>query len=321
MLAEGSLLPDDWVSEGLGFIPLATWLERIGDEATGPHAHVLNLPRPDEKLSSAEMVPSPRRKSIPLSHRSIVAEPLAQRVFTRRRVLLGASACLATAAVAVTVNTLTNSDTRVSGGFFSGGGFSLEELRRSIVRIIVKSAPAGMGTGFCIDAARAIAHGSVIATASHVVDAGRLNSLVDSRKQAVIQTHDGDEWELKAPFAWDKQLDHCAFHTQRQLPALKLAEKLPLVGTRIYALGFAEGEAFAAVEGKVLSYSLESLRIMTSARVVGGFSGGPVINENGEVIGMTVTRKYGENSSSGSVPLHELQNLRQRMEFIDMAAE
>lgn len=28
MLAEGSLLPDDWVSEGLGFIPLATWLEQ-----------------------------------------------------------------------------------------------------------------------------------------------------------------------------------------------------------------------------------------------------------------------------------------------------
>lgn len=325
MLEAGILLPDDWAAEGLGYVPLASWLEEAG--VVGPHA------QPDRKsplslfptwreeptttgtrhVSEFPLPPAhPQRKIISLRQEKA---PQSQPWLSRRSLLFGSVTCLAGAAMA---KFLGPSKPALSPSELNGVklSFSIEALRRSIVRILIKASPSGSGTGFCLACETRSPNRSVIATASHVVGGHRLDSLLRDPRAAVIETSDGHTTELESPYAWDERLDHCALSSRLILPPLQLAAKLPAIGERIYALGFAEGESFTIVEGNVTSYAAESFRLVTSAKISSGFSGGPVVNQAGEVVGMSVTRRTNGPPSSSSVPLHELQNLVQRMDFI-----
>jgi S1-C subfamily serine protease len=322
MLEAGTLMSDDWVAEGLSYIPLVSWLEEA--VVNGPHAlperktlppQFLNwqaTPPPTDapqKMSGFHLPPAhPQRKVISLRQ---VESPDSRPWISRRSLLLGAVTCLTGAALAKFVGQAASSE-------FNGVKlpFSIDNLRRSIVRILIKTSPASSGTGFCIACESLNPNGSVIATASHVVGGDRLDSLLDDPRAAIIETSDGRTAALEHPYCWDKGLDHCAVNSGLTISALKLATKLPAIGERIYALGFAEGETFTIVEGTVTSYAAENFRLVTSAKISSGFSGGPVVNSAGEVVGMSVARRTKGPPSSSSVPLHELQNLVQRMDFI-----
>lgn len=314
-LVDGSLLPTDCVADGLGFLPVTSWLD--GADASSPHSV------PDQSLPSSlpqwhdepiSQQPPPKSSEIPALPPNPAPKVVSMRQVkfnrsphwtSRRKLVLGAVAGAAGLVL-----------TKLIVGRFR---FSIDNIRRSIVRIVVRGAPGGLGTGFCIECQTHQPHASVFATASHVVSGRGLHSLTDDTDAAFIETSDGRTAELRTPFCYDARLDHCAFSSLLTIPPLPLAQKLPALGDKIYAAGFAEGEAFAVSEGFVTDYAVEEFRLVTSAKISPGFSGGPVLNEAGEVVGMTVTRSLEGPPTSSAVPLHELQNLVQRMAFITFA--
>jgi S1-C subfamily serine protease len=326
LLRDGTLWADDWVSQGLEYISLASWVEQDG---LGPHAvperrvqttqppPVFPVANSALSASSTPMLPPRTGKSIRLwPQQQSAAKP---EIFSRRNVIF-ASAALISGAVGLSV--LGRADPPSQSVNPAPRDVSLERLRRSIVRIVIKAAPSGKGTGFAIAAKTAYPNAAVIATASHVVDDRRLKTLLENKMAAEIQTVDGKSYDLRTPYFWDSGMDHCAFSTRLYLDPLPLAEKLPEIGDRIYALGFAEGEDFQMVEGVVIELAVSNFRLVTTAKILPGFSGGPMINTQGQVIGMSVTSttQNGQFLNSRCVPLHELQNLRQRMDFIAKAA-
>ena len=199
----------------------------------------------------------------------------------------------------------------------SVSGYS-EAIRRSIVKIVIKSEPSGFGTGFCIARDKDSAE-CVIATASHVVDGGRIDSLVADPASHVVLARDGSSDIMRRGWCQEKWMDICAFHSQLKLQPLELADELPAIGETIYAVGFTEDDSYEVNIGSFSDLIVSgSFRFTTTSRAVPGMSGGPILNSRGQVVGMVVTGSH-QGNLAGAVPLHELQNLRERMRFVDRA--
>lgn len=229
---------------------------------------------------------------------------------SRREWIIGASAFTAGVLASPVFKTVS----RASKGSISGFDKS---LRASIVKILITAPPAGAGSGFCISTGPD--GRSVIATASHVVDGDRINRLVEDFSSNRVLAHDGAADPMRLPCCHENWMDVSAFHSELRLRPLTLAEDLPKIGSPIYALGFPGGGDYGVAVGRFTGLELDgNCRIQTSARIVRGFSGGPVVNTKGEVIGMAVT-VLADGSASYCVPLHELRNLRERMSFVDAA--
>ena len=193
-------------------------------------------------------------------------------------------------------------------------------IGRSIVKIIIAEEPSGAGTGFCI--ATSLEPGScIIATASHVVDGKRINDLADKPNATSILANDGSTDMIRSSWSHEGWMDVCGFRTQLPLQPLLLADDLPAVGETIYAIGFANGGPYEIRKGIFTGLSLNgTTRLVTTAKISPGFSGGPILNTRGQVIGMSVTLSFVEDLSR-SVPLHELRNLLERMRFIERWSE
>lgn len=192
-----------------------------------------------------------------------------------------------------------------------------KSLRASVVKITISAPPQGAGSGFCI--ARGSGGTSIIATASHVVDGSRLKELLAQPGSHTVTSHDGANDPMRPPWCHENWMDVCAFHSELQLRPLPLADELPKIGSPVMVLGFPGGRNYSITEGKFLGLEVDgNCRIKISANAIPGFSGGPILNSKGEVIGMTVT-VLADGSASHGVPLHELRNLRERMLFLDEA--
>lgn len=228
----------------------------------------------------------------------------------RREWIIGASAFAAGAAFPACFKVMAHASKAHISGFD-------KTVRKSVVKVSITEPPTGTGSGFCIATAR---DGQcIIATASHVVDGNRINQLVENTTSHNIIAWDGTAVPMRMPWCHENWMDVCAFHSKLPLLPLPLAEELPKIGATIYALGFPGGGDYDAAQGQFTGMEVDrSCRIKTSARLIPGYSGGPIINAKGEVIAMAVSIRNDGTVSYG-VPLHELHNLRERMRFIDAA--
>lgn len=132
------------------------------------------------------------------------------------------------------------------------------------------------GTGFFDDI-----NGTVI-TNYHVIE---------DAKEAKIKTYDGKEYDVLKVLGYDKQNDIAILSTKctSSTPVVKSSSPVA-TGQKVYALGSSLGLTGTFSEGIVSTASRDidgTNYIQITAPISHGNSGGPLLNEQGEVIGIT----------------------------------
>lgn len=133
-------------------------------------------------------------------------------------------------------------------------------------------------------------------TAWHVVhDAGRVEArFSDGSRVKVVGLVDKNE-----------QLDLALIRLESSgRPRLKLGSTAPRIGERVYLIGSPRGYDFSISEGLISQIrSLEGVRYyQVSCPISPGDSGGPVLNDRGEAIGMVSWRKADAENLGFAVP-------------------
>ena len=172
-----------------------------------------------------------------------------------------------------------------------------EIARRATPSVVQIRSHDRIGSGFVVAA------DGRIATSLHVVeDAGALEIVLsDGRTFTRVQVVAHDEQQDVVVLAIDA----------RRLPALRLARHPIEAGERVVAIGHPEGLENTVSDGLVSAVrergSAELLQI--SAPISPGSSGGPVLNDRGEVVGVaTATHRVGQNLNF-AVPVARLAPL------------
>jgi S1-C subfamily serine protease len=148
------------------------------------------------------------------------------------------------------------------------------------VRLEVKSAEGlgSLGSGVYIG-------NNIIITAAHVVDGAA---------SVTLRSDAGDVQEAEVLWA-NKEYDIAAVrpYNSRRFAAARLNCRKPVVGEPITAEGNPMGVEFITMRGYVSGAQREMAPawkavIMTDMTTIGGMSGGPTYDANGDVIGITV---------------------------------
>lgn len=98
----------------------------------------------------------------------------------------------------------------------------------------------------------------------------------------------------------------------RDLPCLSLAEDLPQVGSRVYAIGAPAGMEYTLTTGIVSQIRRDEggggpVWVQTDASVSQGSSGGPLMNEAGEVVGMVTQSLAAGNNLNLALAVSEIR--------------
>lgn len=104
------------------------------------------------------------------------------------------------------------------------------------------------------------------------------------------------------------------------LPELNLAEKEPLAGNKIYVAGYPYGMPFTITEGSVSSPKQlidGKYYLQTDAAVNPGNSGGPMLNDNGEVVGVTVSKLTEADNMGFGIRIETLRKLLETVGELD----
>lgn len=178
-----------------------------------------------------------------------------------------------------------------------------QKLLRSSVTIMVADNTheiIGLGSGVFIEP-------SIIATNQHVIEKG--NSF------RIKLNEDEIEYTVKV-VAIDEKNDVALLKTEKDFPdyAVQMQTEMPVVGTHILVAGSPEGLEGTISEGIISSIRRTSDKdlLQISAPISPGSSGGPIVNDNGELIGISVATfntKRAQNLNFG-VPAKYIQRLR-----------
>jgi len=210
-------------------------------------------------------------------------------------------------------------------------------VKEALVRV---TTPVGAGTGFLIDGPDEYAY---VATANHLVDRGE-RVLVErdvnvSTKRTYVEAY--PETEIVASDADAdlaiiriKNVDAGRFHR------LALAKE-PVKDAKIFSFGYpgsslAKHAGLVSKDGKILSlvmfpaYDERYARVLRENAVDGllvstdiepGFSGGPTVNEAGQVVGVNVTKDRAHVGQNGAVSVLALRNLLAKVKPASERAE
>lgn len=166
----------------------------------------------------------------------------------------------------------------------------------------------GLGTGFVIEQT------GLIATAWHVIGDGR---------EIRVEFPDGRELAVTEVFASSSQLDLALLRVaEADLPILKLSdEDRSSQGAEIVAMGHPEGFRNSIVAGVVSGHQeidgVEMIQLAMS--IERGNSGGPVLNRQGEVVGVVTRKSALENKVGFAVPIRLLRDLLKDPNPVPMA--
>lgn len=132
------------------------------------------------------------------------------------------------------------------------------------------------GTGFFVSA-------GVGVTNFHVLDGAALENVY-------IVTHDKRQLPIKEIIAYSEENDYAVFRVEaNQYPYLRLSLVESQVGEEVFAIGNPKGLEHTLSTGIVSAYRNERQLIQTTTEITHGSSGGPLLNMNGEVVGITTS--------------------------------
>lgn len=104
------------------------------------------------------------------------------------------------------------------------------------------------------------------------------------------------------------------------LPEINLAGQEVAIGQKINVAGYPFGMPFTATEGTVSSPRQlmgNSYYLQTDAAVNPGNSGGPMFNQNGEVVAITTSKLKEADNMGFGIPVAPLQNLLEQIAGLD----
>jgi serine protease Do len=139
----------------------------------------------------------------------------------------------------------------------------------------------GLGTAWAIEleTSKSKSHPTTLITNHHVIDEciG-----IDGSVTIALPNEDPSEAVI---VKWDKENDLAVLATGRKLPALELSENAPWPGYWVMALGSADGYEGSVSFGNVINFYQKDIFITNN--ISSGSSGGPLIDNEGYLIGVT----------------------------------
>ena len=151
----------------------------------------------------------------------------------------------------------------------------------SVVKVLVRDSAfqvVGQGSGFYVSP-----DGRLV-TNYHVIQVARFATILEA---------DGTTRSVDAVIAADPDTDLAILKVFRTGgPILRLSASIPAVGAKVYALGNPQGFTNTLSEGIISGLRTDNVSlpaIQTTAAISPGSSGGPLIGDNGEVIGVTTS--------------------------------
>ena len=109
----------------------------------------------------------------------------------------------------------------------------------------------------------------------------------------VIQTTDNKGFKVLEILDQSKEYDYIIFqvdkgnyHIENPIP---ISSYTPQIGDDVFAIGNPEGLSNTLSKGIISGYRDNNSRIQTTAEITHGSSGGPLMNMNGEVVGITTS--------------------------------
>lgn len=183
----------------------------------------------------------------------------------------------------------------------------LQAARKGIVTVLALNSSGetvGYGTGFYIQS-------NQVVTCLHVIDAASVLQIVGA---------DGKRHSVPGVFAAELTVDAAVLWVTNAPPVggiLAIRTTPAVIGEKAYALGAPETLAIKQSEGEVLrvldlgTQTLVSSLVLT-VPVVPGFSGGPVLDRDGRVIGITgAISGTAKNRYSIAIPIELVEPLRE----------
>lgn len=214
------------------------------------------------------------------------------------------------------------------GGFISGR-ISHDTFRRGAkldgsaifqrcvdsVVVIHIHASNSFGAGFCLDRfSFGGKNTTFVATADHVTEMDDLARYRLDAELATVTSHAARISPIGAAYVRDQRVDMAAFSCDLDLKPLTLATEPPAIGESIFTLGHPLGDEFTLSSGIVSGYRFDGPpRMQITAPVSPGSSGGPVLNQWGEVVGLVSSYMPGAQNLNLVVPLSELLSLKSRL--------
>lgn len=125
--------------------------------------------------------------------------------------------------------------------------------------------------------------------------------------------HDGEKVNVTGRIDHDRERDLALVKLERPMVRRQAAlhNKLEPVATRAYAIGTPKGSPFSITDGLISQVRrLDGFdQYQVSCPISPGNSGGPVVNQRGQVIGITSWTKTDAQNMSFAVPIKELARL------------
>ena len=184
------------------------------------------------------------------------------------------------------------------------------EIRPSVVKVmqVGRDGMDGLGAGFVVSA------DGLIATNLHVIGEAR---------RLEIETGDGQKHEVVEVTATDAHWDLALLRVAKKgLKPLKLADSDQVVqGQPIVAMGNPEGLAFSVVDGVISAFpdvvnDIPMIRV--AVPIEKGNSGGPLLNRQGEVIGLLTLKSARTENLGFAMPANELKRLIEKPNPVPM---
>ncbi len=179
-----------------------------------------------------------------------------------------------------------------------------DRIKHSVVTVQVHSgdneAKDSLGSGYVVAPGR-------IATNYHVVGA-----YVDAPERYAIRVRGGAVEHPARLVAFDLTNDLALLGVEGlDAPVLPLARTLPPPGSAIVSFGNPQGLGLSLIEGIFNGFAEKGFvdRMLLSMPLNSGMSGGPILNQKGEVVGTNVSVMWLQNSLSFGVPESRLRPL------------
>ncbi|MDP6546425.1 MAG: tetratricopeptide repeat protein [Phycisphaerae bacterium] len=183
----------------------------------------------------------------------------------------------------------------------------------SVVYIVVRDRnfkPIGLGSGFFIDSK------GLIATNHHVIKGAEFATVLLRNKSTLF---------VDGVTAVDADSDLAILQVSgKGFPSLKAAaDTPPKIGSAAYAIGNPRGLANTFSSGMISGHRefKEGVKVIqTTAPISPGSSGGPLLDNKGEVVGITTSHLKGSQNLNFAVPIATLRSLIRKQEKVKTLA-